>query len=96
MSRELWDYNNREVLTRDSTDESFRSASPGEVIRMIEVHQDRYESSDGYVMKREYGMTPNGNPLNGRWVLRDATGAAVGFDRYRNNLAEHYNLRLES
>ena len=65
------------------------------VRRMVEVRQDRYESNDGYVMQREYGKTPNGNPLNGRWVLRNASGDMVDFDRYQNDLAEHYNLRLE-
>ncbi len=63
--------------------------------RMIEVQPGRYESHDGYMMQREYGMTPNGNQLNGRWVLRDSAGKMLDFDRYQNDLAEHYNLRLE-
>lgn len=41
-----------------------------------------------YRMAREYGMTDNGNELNGRWVLRDAAGTIVDFDRYRSDLAE--------
>lgn len=45
-------------------------------------------------MKREYGQTPNGNPMSGRWVLRDAGGALLDFDQYANDLAERRNLKL--
>jgi len=47
----------------------------------------QYKSEDGKVLRRENGTTPNGNPLGGRWVLRDATGVMVDFDQYRNDLS---------
>lgn len=62
---------------------------------MIESERDCYISDDGWEMKREYGLTPNGNPMNGRWVLRDSSGQLIDFDQYRNDLVEHYHLRLE-
>lgn len=64
-------------------------------IALFETRDDeRYESRDGVmVIAREYGETPNGNPLNGRWVLR-RNGEFVDFDKYRNDLAEHNNLEL--
>ena len=40
-------------------------------IQMMAVSADKYESACGcYVMQREYGKTPQGNNMNGRWVLR--------------------------
>lgn len=47
---------------------------------------DIYQSSDGHLARREYGLTPNGNPLQGYWVLRDAAGAFLDFNRYRHDL----------
>jgi hypothetical protein len=41
-----------------------------------------------FTLARENGETPNGNPLNGRWVLRDANGTMLGFEQYRNDLME--------
>ena len=54
---------------------------------------DGYVTEQGGIVKREYGLTPNGNPLSGRWVYRDATGKLIDFDRYRHDLFEHNNLR---
>lgn len=59
----------------------------------IEVEQERYSirTRDGaqtHTLAREYGETPNGNSLNGRWVLRDAAGTLVAFDLYRNDLLD--------
>jgi len=58
------------------------------------------EDVDGYVVqgggtiKREYGtLTPNGNPMSGRWAYRDGTGKLIDFDQYRHDLFEHNNLR---
>jgi hypothetical protein len=36
--------------------------------------------------RREYGTTPAGNPMGGRWVVRDAQGVYVDHDQYRNDL----------
>lgn len=51
-------------------------------------------TSDGWLMRREYGNTPNGNPVDGRWVLRNERGEWVDFDKYRNDLAERNNIVL--
>ena len=57
---------------------------------------ERYESSCGrFVVAREYGKTPNGNPINGRWVYR-TDGHYVDHNQYRNDLAEQHHLELES
>jgi hypothetical protein len=55
----------------------------------------QFQSEDGKVLKREEGTTPNGNPLGGRWVLRDAGGVMVDFDQYRHDLSERYHLALQ-
>ena len=47
-----------------------------------------------FVMKRENGYTPNGNKLDGRWVLRNRKGEWIDFDKYRNELAERNGLQL--
>ena len=53
-----------------------------------QVNDDLYHADDGRSVGREYGMTPNGNLLNGRWVLRSADGDFLDFDQYRHDLAE--------
>lgn len=54
-----------------------------------------YTSRDGYVLQREFDTeTPNGNKMNGRWVLRDTDSNIVDFDAYRNNISERNNLEL--
>lgn len=55
-----------------------------------------YLFPNGSRMKREYGVTPNGNPLNGRWVLRDKEGKWLDFNQYRSDLAEHNNLNFSN
>lgn len=47
----------------------------------------------GFVIRREYGKTPNGNDLNGNWVLRK-NGEFVDFDRYRLDLEERNHMVL--
>jgi hypothetical protein len=58
------------------------------------VTDDEYRNNDGTVLRREHGETPNGNPLNGRWVLRNSKGLFIDFDRYRNDIAERNGLTL--
>lgn len=53
---------------------------------------DVYESDHGHLARREYGLTPNGNPLQGCWVLRDAAGAFLDFNRYRHDLFDQNGL----
>lgn len=63
---------------------------------MVSKTATRYESlSGGKVLEREYGTkTPNGNTLNGQWVLRDDQGAFLDFDQYRFDLADRQNLSV--
>lgn len=59
----------------------------------FEVELELYRSTSGLTARREYGVTPNGNPVGGRWVLRDAAGGWVDFDQYRHDLWERNGLR---
>ena len=56
---------------------------------------DPYTSDDGWIMAREDGLTPNGNQLNHRWVLRDNTGKFIDFDQYRTDLLERNGGSLD-
>lgn len=57
--------------------------------------RERYLSSDGLSVARERDtLTPNGNPMAGRWALRDGAGTLVDFDQYRNDLAERNSIKL--
>lgn len=61
---------------------------------MVKVNSGLYESSDGtFSASIEEGKTPNGNPIGGRWVLRDAAGAWIDVDQYRHDLFERNGLR---
>jgi hypothetical protein len=60
----------------------------------MQPHLKEYRSKTGYVLRRENGVTPNGNPIADRWVLRDGNGQMLDFDQYRNDLAERNNLYL--
>lgn len=58
----------------------------------IQINDDRYEIDGGRVLQRERGDTPNGNPIGGRWVLREADGTFIDVDQYRNDLFERHNI----
>jgi hypothetical protein len=64
-------------------------------ITLIKIDEASFLASDGRVMKRENGETPNGNPLGGRWVLRSPQGEFIDFDQYLHDLAERNDLRFE-
>jgi hypothetical protein len=65
------------------------------IIMIAEGEEDLlYTSAEGYRMERENGLTPNGNEINGRWVLRDPQGEWIDCDQFRNDLAEWYGLVL--
>lgn len=68
----------------------------GGLIDPVVMCESRHQvySCDKFELKREEGETPNGNPMNNRWVLRE-NGALIDFDRYRNDIAERNNLRLQ-
>jgi len=53
---------------------------------------DKYATEDGWLMRREHGETPNGNPIAGRWVLRNERGEWVDVDQYRSDLAERNSM----
>lgn len=53
-----------------------------------------YVSTSGLVVKREYDLTPNGNKMDGRWVLRDVDGVLIDFDRYRMDLEGRNKIKL--
>lgn len=61
---------------------------------IFESIEEEYLSWDGQRISREYGTTPNGNDLAGKWVLRDAQGTFVDFDKYVIDLAERNNISL--
>jgi len=62
--------------------------------RIMVFANNAFRSEDGWTMAREYGNTENGNAINGRWVLRNETGAVVDIDKYRNDLEGRYGLKL--
>lgn len=55
---------------------------------------DGYATEEGGTVKREDGVSPNGNPFRRRWVYRNALGVYIDHDQYRNDLFEHNRLRL--
>lgn len=59
------------------------------------IGNDTYRSQGGIEVSREYGKTPNGNDLLGRWVLRNSKGEFKDFDQYRSDLAERNHLELK-
>lgn len=60
---------------------------------MIEVEPDVYRAANGFTARREDGLTPNGNPVGQRFVLRDTAGNWIDFDQYRHDLFERNGLR---
>lgn len=60
---------------------------------MHQVEQDIYRAANGCTARREDGLTPSGNPVGQRWVLRDASGAWLDCNQYRHDLFEHNGLR---
>jgi len=60
-----------------------------------DITESSYEGA-GMTMAREEGLTPNGNEMNNKWVLRDDTGTMIDFDQYRSDLAERNDIWLES
>ena len=64
--------------------------------KAIPVNSREYNVEGGGTIKREQGKTPNGNELNDRWVLRDAEGRPIDFDKYRNDLADRNEIDIYS
>ena len=53
----------------------------------------QYRSHSGFTAMIEDGLTPNGNPIGSRWVLRDPDGNWVDVDQYRHDLFERNGFR---
>lgn len=69
-----------------------------EPVRAFEVDDHyRYTRNDvQFVIAREYGQSPEGNPLMGAWVIRNYfTGDYIDHDRHRTDLAERHAIKLE-
>ena len=63
--------------------------------QVFEISPNEYATADGRVIKREAeGLTPNGNPVANRWVLRSSEGAFLDIHQYRNDIFEHKHMRL--
>lgn len=60
---------------------------------MVEVEPDRFKAGCGYSAQRESGLTPNGNPIAGRWLLRDQNGSFLDVDQFRHDLFERNQLK---
>jgi hypothetical protein len=54
-----------------------------------------YSAADGRTIRREHGLSPNGNPLCGRWVLREADGTFVDYDQYRYDLFSMHDFTAD-
>lgn len=63
-------------------------------LHISEIDTSQYISYDGYSMQREYGETPNGNPMGGRWVFRGKHKELIDFDQYRHDLASRNDIKL--
>lgn len=63
-------------------------------LHVAEVDPSQYISYDGYCVQREYGETPNGNPMNGMWVFRGKHKELIDFAQYRHDLAERNAIEL--
>jgi hypothetical protein len=55
---------------------------------------DGYVGPQGETLRREYGLTPAGNPIRGFWVLRNPEGEFVDYNQYINDIIDRYNINL--
>ena len=62
---------------------------------LIKYSHEKYASADYWNLRREYGETPNGNPIDGKWVLRNDKGEWIDFGTYRNDIADRNDLILD-
>ena len=62
--------------------------------RLALVSPNKYESYDGRTLSREFGQTPDGQDLDGQWVLRESNGTYIDHSVYRNDIAEKHELIL--
>jgi hypothetical protein len=86
----------REVESQHNTSMTTHNADGVPYTVLVEEEDDNvYRSKCGqHVMQREHGLSPGGNSFDGKWVYR-CKGHLMGFDQYRNDLAERFWLRLD-
>ena len=64
-------------------------------IKALSEKNEVYIFENKTTMQREYEtLTPAGCKMGGRWVYRDENKEILGFDKYRNDLAERFSLDL--
>lgn len=67
----------------------------GKRIVLLERECDKlYRGATNHSLARESGLTPFGNNINNRWVLRGPKGEWIDCDMWRNDIAERHNLEL--
>jgi hypothetical protein len=73
------------------------TAAPGLRVsrKMRQTCEDCYVSDGGFRMQREHGLTPQGNPVAGRWVLRGPEGEWIDHDQYRHDLLPRHGFVAE-
>lgn len=60
--------------------------------RMRQTSEENYIGDGQYRMQREFGLTPNGNSIGGRWVLRGPAGEWIDCDQSRHDLLERHGI----
>lgn len=60
--------------------------------KIRQTDEDNYVSDDDHRMQREYGLTPNGNSIGGRWVLRGPDAEWIDCDQYRHDLLARHSF----
>ena len=62
--------------------------------KMRQTSEDNYigDGDGDYRMQREYGLTPNGNSIGGRWVLRGPAEDWIDCDQYRHDLLARHGF----
>jgi hypothetical protein len=61
--------------------------------RVYPIGPEEYQGA-GLVIKREEGLTPNGNQIGNRWVLRDEAGEWIDCDQYRYDLMARNDISM--
>ena len=60
--------------------------------KMRQTSEENYIGDGYYRMQREYGITPNGNNIGGRWVLRGPESKWIDCDQYRYDLLARHGF----
>lgn len=60
--------------------------------KMRQTSDDNYIGDGDCRMQREHGLTPNGNSIGGRWVLRGPDAEWIDCDQYRHDLLARHGF----